>query len=190
MQGKAIIKFFTIAALLVVTYQFMLWFPTNSTEQKADDYATAMVANETNLNIKQERKDSFRNAYLDSVSSETVFEVPLLKKYTYQELKKQQIAWGLDLQGGMSVVMQVDLKDLIIALSNDSRDIDFRAALDEAKKAQASAQTDYVTLFVQKYEERSEKSLSRLFVVNEKLKEDVNIESRPSRLGKNVHYNS
>jgi SecD/SecF fusion protein len=73
--------------------------------------------------------------------------------------------------------MQVDLKDLIIALSNDSRDIDFRAALDEAKKAQASAQTDYVTLFVQKYEERSEKSLSRLFVVNEKLKEDVNIES-------------
>ena len=75
MQGKAIIKFFTITALLVVAYQFILWFPTNSTEKDAERFASEMVANVEDINLKQERKDSFRNAYLDSVSTETVFEI-------------------------------------------------------------------------------------------------------------------
>ncbi|MCH2024003.1 MAG: protein translocase subunit SecD, partial [Saprospiraceae bacterium] len=177
MQGKALIKFFTIIALLVVSYQFILWFPTNRVEQEAEEYAIASVADETNPVLREERKDSFRNAYLDSVSNEIVFSIPMIKQYNYQELKKQQIAWGLDLQGGMSVVMQVDLKDLIIALANDSRDIDFRAALDDAKIAQQSEQKDYVTLFGEAYAAKTNKSMARLFSVNEKLKEDVSIES-------------
>ncbi len=177
MQGKALIKFFTIIALLVVSYQFMLWFPTNRVETNADNYAAAAVANETNLLLKEERRDSFRNAYIDSVSSEIVFSIPMVKKYNYQELKQKQIAWGLDLQGGMSVVMQVDLKDMIIALANDSRDIDFRAALEDALVAQKSAQTDYVTLFGEAYAAKTNKSLARIFAVNAKLKDDVTIES-------------
>ena len=134
MQGKALIKFFTIVALLVVSYQFVLWFPTNSVEKNAEQFAAEAVADETNLVRKEERRDSFRNAYLDSVSSEIVFSIPMVKKFNYQELKQKQIAWGLDLQGGMSVVLQVDLKDLIIALASESRDNDFRTALDDAKK--------------------------------------------------------
>jgi SecD/SecF fusion protein len=177
MQGKALIKFFTIIALLVVSYQFMLWFPTNRVETNADNYAAAAVANETNTIIKEERRDSFRNAYIDSVSSEIVFSIPMVKKYNYQELKAKQIAWGLDLQGGMSVVMQVDLKDMIVALANESHDIDFRAALEDALVAQKSAQTDYVTLFGEAYAAKTDKSLARIFAVNAKLKDDVTIES-------------
>jgi SecD/SecF fusion protein len=177
MQGKALIKFFTIVALLVVSYQFVLWFPTNNVEKNADQFAADAVAEETNLVRKEERRDSFRNAYLDSVSSEIVFSIPMVKKFNYQELKQKQIAWGLDLQGGMSVVLQVDLKDLIIALANESQDNDFREALDDAKIAQQSAQTDYVTLFGEAYAAKTEKSLSRLFAINAKLKEDVTIES-------------
>ena len=177
MQGKALIKFFTIVALLVVSYQFVLWFPTNSVEKNAEQFAAEAVADETNLVRKEERRDSFRNAYLDSVSSEIVFSIPMVKKFNYQELKQKQIAWGLDLQGGMSVVLQVDLKDLIIALASESRDNDFRTALDDAKKAQQSAQTDYVTLFGEAYAAKSDKPLARLFAINAKLKEDVTIES-------------
>ena len=177
MQGKALIKFFTIVALLVVSYQFVLWFPTNSVEKNAEQFAAEAVADETNLVRKEELRDSFRNAYLDSVSSEIVFSIPMVKKFNYQELKQKQIAWGLDLQGGMSVVLQVDLKDLIIALASESRDNDFRTALDDAKKAQQSAQTDYVTLFGEAYAAKSDKPLARLFAINAKLKEDVTIES-------------
>lgn len=177
MQGKALIKFFTGVALLVVAYQFLLWFPTNSVESNADQYAAAAVAQEADSNVKEERRDSFRNAYLDSVSNKTVFSIPFVKDYNYQELKQQQIAWGLDLQGGMSVVMQVDLKELIIALSGDSRNPDFLKSLDEAKVAQQAAQTDYVTLFGERYEANSQVPLARLFSVSERLKDEVTIES-------------
>ncbi|BDS13711.1 protein translocase subunit SecDF [Aureispira anguillae] len=182
MQGKALIKFFTGVALLVVAYQFLLWFPTNSVESNASQYAAAAVAQEADSNIKEERRDSFRNAYLDSVSNKTVFSIPFVKEYNYQELKQQQIAWGLDLQGGMSVVMQVDLKELIIALSGDSRNPEFLKSLDEAKTAQQSAQTDYVTLFGERYAANSDRPLARLFSVSERLKDEVTIESTDAQV--------
>lgn len=177
MQGKALIKFFTGVALLVVAYQFLLWFPTRSVESNADKYAAAAVSQMEDSNTKEERRDSFRNAYLDSVSNKTVFSIPLVKSYNYQELKQQQIAWGLDLQGGMSVVMQVDLRELIIVLSGKSSNPEFLKALDQAKVAQQSAQTDYVTLFGQEYAALTDKPLARLFAVSERLKEDVGVGS-------------
>lgn len=177
MQGKALIKFFTVVALLVVAYQFVLWFPTNTVENNADAYATENVAGMAESSYKEEKKDSLRNAYLDSVGTETVFSIPLVKEYNYQELKKQQLAWGLDLQGGMSVVLQVDLKELIIALSDDSQDPKFLEALNNAKVAQQSAQSDYVTLFGEAYEEIAERPLARVFATNDKLRDEINIES-------------
>lgn len=177
MQGKALIKFFTGVALLVVAYQFLLWFPTNSVESNADQYASASVSQMADSNKKEERRDSFRNAYLDSVSNKTVFSIPFVKTYNYQELKQQQIAWGLDLQGGMSVVMQVDLKELIVVLSGKSSNPEFLKALDQAKVAQQSAQTDYVTLFGIEYAALTDKPLARLFAVSERLKGDVGVSS-------------
>jgi SecD/SecF fusion protein len=177
MQGKALIKFFTGVALLVVAYQFLLWFPTNSVESNADQYASASVSQMDDSNQKEERRDSFRNAYLDSVSNKTVFSIPFVKTYNYQELKQQQLAWGLDLQGGMSVVMQVDLKELIIVLSGNSSNPEFLKALDQAKVAQQSAQTDYVTLFGEEYARLTDKPLGRLFAVSERLKGDVGVGS-------------
>ena len=176
MQGKALIKFFTAIALLVVAYQFVLWFPTKSVESNADAYATEGVVGMEESSVKEERKDSLRNAYLDSVATEPVFSIGI-KDYNYQELKKQQLAWGLDLQGGMSVVLQVDLKDLIVALSDDSQDPKFLEALEQAKVAQQSAQTDYVTLFGEAYNAIGERPLARIFATNDKLRDEINIES-------------
>lgn len=188
MQGKALIKFFTAIVLLVVAYQFALWFPTNAVENNADAYAAQGVAGMEDSSIKEERRDSFRNAYLDSVSTETVFTIPLVgKTYNYQQLKKGQLAWGLDLQGGMSVVLQVDLQDLIISLADNSRDPDFLKALEQAKIAQQSAQTDYVTLFGEAYDEISDRPLARIFSTNDKLKESVNIESSDAEVLDAIH---
>jgi len=177
MQGKALIKFFTGIALLVVAYQFLLWFPARSVESAAESYANASVMNIENASMKDLKRDSFRNAYLDSVSSQTVFSIPFVKDYNYQELKQQQIAWGLDLQGGMSIVLQVNLQDLVFALANKSQDIDFTKSLADAKALQQSAQTDYITLFGEAYAANTDKSLARLFAVNDKLKDEISIES-------------
>lgn len=177
MQGRALIKFFTILALLVVSFQFLLWIPTNNVESDAEAFANAGAAGIENLGKQQAKKDSLRFAYLDSVSNEHVFSIPGVKKYTYQELKKQQIAYGLDLQGGMSVVLQVNLTDLIVALSEESNDPNFEKALENAKIAQRNAQTNFVTLFGQEYNKLTKEPLAPLFTINEQLKDKVTINS-------------
>ncbi|QLH29677.1 MAG: hypothetical protein HWD63_09975 [Candidatus Parvibacillus calidus] len=68
------------------------------------------------------------------MSSETVFSIPGIKSYTYDELKRQQLALGLDLKGGMSTVLQVDLKDFLLSLSNHSKDQTFLEALGNTEK--------------------------------------------------------
>ncbi|MCB0640818.1 MAG: protein translocase subunit SecD, partial [Phaeodactylibacter sp.] len=105
-----------------------------------------------------------RSEYIDSMNSEVVFTIPLIKKYTYQELKGQQLALGLDLKGGMSVVMQVDLREFIRALANDSKDPTFIKALDQASEALKSAQSDYVTLFADEWRKIADgKKLASIF---------------------------
>lgn len=186
MQGKALIKFFTILALIVVLYQFLLWIPTRSVESNADAYAKSAVSSipdGDDKTYKEIKQDSFRFSYLDSVSSTTVFSIPFVKDYSYKELKKQQIAWGLDLQGGMSVVMQVDLKEVIGELAG-SKDPNFLKALDEAEKAQSATQSDFVTLFGEQYAALNTGTpLSRYFLLNDQLKtEGLTIESTDSEV--------
>ena len=116
--------------------------------------------------------------YLDSISTETVWEIPYIKKFTYQDLKQSQLGMGLDLKGGMSMLLQVELREFLVSLSGYSKDPAFTKALDKATEAQKTSQSDYITLFVQAWEEESEgKSLASLFARNESLKDDINFES-------------
>ncbi|NBU36578.1 MAG: protein translocase subunit SecDF, partial [Bacteroidetes bacterium] len=146
MQGKGIIRFFLVLMVLVTLIQFLFTLPTQSVEKAADAYAEAASKN-ASKSLKQEVYKQKRIAYLDSMSSEEVLKIPMLKTYNYQELKSQQLALGLDLKGGMSVLLQVDLRDFIRALANDSKDPAFLAALEKATKEQLTTQSDYVTLF-------------------------------------------
>ncbi len=176
MQSKSLVRIFTALALIVVVYQFLMWFPTNDIENNASQYADIAVQGIADEKVKEFKRDSFRNAYLDSVSNEKVSF--LFFNSTYQEYKRQQIAWGLDLQGGMSVVLQVDLKDLIIALASGSEDPTFRQALVDAEKNQQNAQSDFVSLFGQAYNQLTQEvPLARIFTLNEQLSSEINIES-------------
>ncbi|MCB9081859.1 MAG: protein translocase subunit SecDF [Lewinellaceae bacterium] len=175
MQGKGIIRFFLVLMTLVTLIQFLFTLPTRKVEKAADAYAQA-ASNQVSKDLQNEAFKQKRAAYLDSMSSVEVMKIPLLKSYTYQELKSNQLALGLDLKGGMSVLLQVDLRDFIRALANDSTDPTFLAALDKAAKAQATDPTDYVTLFANFYRESGQK-LAPLFARNEALREQINYET-------------
>jgi SecD/SecF fusion protein len=171
MQGKGVVKFFLVVMTIVTLVQYFFILPTQKVEKAADEYAQANSQDKTEFKVK-------RTEFLDSMSSEEVFKIPLLKSYTYQELKSQQLALGLDLKGGMSVVLQVDLRDFIRALANDSKDPTFLEALDRASQAQKNAQDDFVTLFASAWREISgDKKLAPIFIRNEGLRDQINYET-------------
>ncbi|MEO6759980.1 MAG: protein translocase subunit SecDF, partial [Saprospiraceae bacterium] len=104
--------------------------------------------------------------------------IPYIKKFTYADLKKSQLAMGLDLKGGMSVLLQVDLHDFIKNLSGNSVDPVFTAALDKASEAQHTQQGDYITLFAKAWKETAGgKPLASIFARNESLKNEIKFDS-------------
>jgi len=146
--------------------------PTTRVEKKAAAYAETRAATAEEKSKYAVRKAA-ETAYLDSMSSEVILSIPLLKDYTYEELKGMQLALGLDLKGGMSTVLQVDLKELMIQLSNHSRDPLFHQALDNAEKELRNAQSDYVTLFGDEWAKIANgKKLAAIFSRNRGLVEE------------------
>ncbi len=172
MQSKGVVRFFLIALTVVCLYQYLLILPTNSVENAAARYAD---------NCGTKNTTEWRRCYagyLDSMSSETVFTIPLIKKFTYTDLKKSQLAMGLDLKGGMSVLLQVDLRDFLKSLAGNTTDPAFQQALDKASAAQKTQQADYITLFANAWREvGGGKPLASIFARNESLKGRINFDS-------------
>ena len=177
MQGKGIVRFFLIVMTIVCLIQYLFILPTRSVESDADARAKEAAAN-----VPDEERPSVEKAvytaYLDSMSQQTVFKIPLIKDYTYQELKAQQLALGLDLKGGMSVVLQVNLKNFLEQLTNDPEYEPFKKALEIADENLKSANSNYISLFADAWQETSNGQPMRdLFRRNEALKDDINTET-------------
>jgi len=178
MQGKGIVKFFLVVMILVTLIQYLFILPTNRVEKDAERYALNLSSSIEDEAARNTAHTDAVRAFLDSMSNETVFKIPLLKSYTYQELKSQQLAYGLDLKGGMSVVLQIDLRELIRTLAQNSKDPTFRDALENASKAQLNAQKDFVALFADAWQEiHGEKRLAPIFQRNEALRGEINYET-------------
>ncbi len=141
MQNKGAIKLFAILIGLICVYQLMFTFQANQTEKEARAYAKGDKQKEL--------------AYLDSMSSEVVYNLLGIRKYTFKEVKELQLGLGLDLQGGMNVTLEVSLADLIKSLSNHSKDSTFTAAIKLAAEKQKNSQDDFVTIFGKAFEEVS-----------------------------------
>ena len=172
MQGKGLVRFFLILMTIVTLFQFLLTIPTTNVEKNAESYA--LKAKAKAKGNKDAAYKSARAAYLDSMSTEVVFDLKGLKKYTYQDLKGQQLAMGLDLKGGMSVVLQVDLEEFIQSLASNENDPEFERALKKASQDQRQTQDNYVTLFARAYAEISgDKPLANLFSRNDALKDEI-----------------
>lgn len=178
MQGKGIIRFFLILLTAVCLLQYLYLLPTRKIEKNAERYATSVSAGETDEAAKLTAFKMAKAKYLDSMSSEPVIKIPLLGSFSYEKLKQQQIALGLDLKGGISTVLQVDLRDFLETLSNNTKDPLFKQALDNADAALKNAQTDYISLFGQEWAKISNgQKLAPIFNRNASLREVIDFET-------------
>jgi len=180
MQGKGIIVLFLVLISLVCIWQYSILLPTRSIERSAEEYAAQKVVNYEDGVAKKHAYKAARINYLDSTSSDVVLSIPMISKYTYQDLKSKQLAGGLDLVGGMSVLLQVDLREYLLGLAENTNDKTFRAALDKATAAQQSAQSDYISLFADAWRQESSSSGAKLSTIlqrNPSLKDQINRET-------------
>ncbi len=141
MQNKGAIRLFAILVGLICVYQLMFTFKASQVEKAAKTFAKG---------DKQKEQ-----VYLDSMSSEVVYNLLWIRKYTFKEVKALELGLGLDLQGGMNVTLEVSVVDLVKSLSNFSKDSTFTAAIRMAKEKQKSSQEDFVTLFGKSFEQIS-----------------------------------
>ncbi len=182
MQGKGIVKFFLVVMTLVTLVQYLFILPTQKVEKAAARYADQLTQN---ISDKQEQHTAHKKAeakFLDSISKEKI--PTFFGSYSYENLKSRQLALGLDLKGGMSVVLEVDLRKFIFAMANDSKDPTFIKALEEAVKAKKSAQTDFITLFGNAWNKvkTGDDKLSKIFQRNEALREDIDFNTSDDRV--------
>jgi len=159
MQSKGWIRFVAIALALASIWQLSFTLVTRLQEKKAAQYADEKAqqfvdANPVAPEVREFVLDSVANirnrAYVDSISSEKVY-----LGYTYKDVKEKEINLGLDLKGGMNVMLQVQLEDLVKALSGNSSDPDFLAALETAKKNNVNSSQDFIGLFESAWAEQA-----------------------------------
>jgi len=150
MQLKGLVKFFTAALILISLYQLSFTFIVRNVEGKARANArrAALAENPTATGVELDKlTDAHFRAINDSMAGETVVSIPLLKKYTLQEAKEQELNLGLDLQGGMNVTLEVSLDELVRSMSNNPKDPALNKAIADANAAKANSQASFVTLF-------------------------------------------
>ncbi|HMP32368.1 MAG TPA: protein translocase subunit SecDF, partial [Saprospiraceae bacterium] len=182
MQGKGLIKLVLGLLLVVCSFQLFYYIPTNKVERDAVEMGEIAAAN-----LSGEAKDkAFKQArasYLDSMSSEVVFKIPYVVSYTYSDLKKQQLALGLDLKGGMSTTLEVDLSELVVTLAGrNGKDQDLVNAIAAAKKSQEGTQDNFVALFAKEFKKIAPtRKLSSLFQQSQML-EGINLETTDSEV--------
>ena len=163
MQSKGAIKF--VAALLLVAALWQLSFTvvTQYQEKKAEKIgeAKALAALETVADKGLSEADEA--AFIDSVSSEasrayidSISAQKIYFGYTFKDVRAKSINLGLDLKGGMNVMLQVQLKDLVKALAGENKTLpEFNAALSLAEKRTAESRLDFITLFAEAWKETS-----------------------------------
>ncbi|MCF6130679.1 protein translocase subunit SecDF [Flavobacterium wongokense] len=132
MQNKGLVKFFAILFALVSIYQLSFTFVANKVKDDAKNFAGG--------NPEKEIK------YLDSIGKEKVF----LDFFTYNEVKDKQINKGLDLEGGINVILQISVKDVLKQLSNNSKNPAFNKALEDATRNQRGNQS-YLDAFFEAF---------------------------------------
>lgn len=155
MQNKGLIRLLAIALALVCFYQLYFTFKTYKVEKDAKAYGItqAKLKNLGATPMQLEALASKQEAlYIDSITSQPVYNFLGLRKYTYREVNEYAIPLGLDLRGGMNVTLEIAVVDLVKVMSGNSTDTTFNKAIALALKNQATSQEDFVTLFGKAFE--------------------------------------
>lgn len=155
MHNKGLIRLFAILFGLVSVYQLSFTFVANNVEEKAKAYAESRV-DDTRENYLQLR-DAEERKYLDSIKNEEVYNLGIAS-YTYSEVKDRELNKGLDLKGGINVILQISVKDIIRGLANNSTNPTFNEALALADQKQKQTQDAYIESFFQAFDEVNAKN--------------------------------
>jgi len=143
MQNKGLIKFFAILFALVSIYQLSFTFVANNVKSEAKAFAGD--------NPDRELK------YLDSIGKESVLNLGFTE-FTYDEVKNKQLNKGLDLEGGINVILQISIKDVLKGLSNNSKNPVFNKSLADAT-ANLEGNKTYLNKFFEAFEANSKGSV-------------------------------
>ncbi len=187
---KGVIRFFTIILLLACLFQLSFTFMADRVERKADTIAgnQVKITEPTGLTAAQSVafKDSVdyltkiaKRNYLDSVAGLPLIDVWGLRDiYTYKFCRDHALTLGLDLKGGMSLIMEIAQDDVLRKLSNNSHNPQFLQAIESAKKLQATTQGDFLTLFKQEFEKLNPNAkLAVIFSTVEAYQGKINVTS-------------
>ena len=134
MQNKGIVKFIACALMLVCIFYLSFSFVTRHHEDKA-----AAMGEEAG------------QEYLDSIMNEKVY----CGLYSFKQCREMQIGLGLDLKGGMNVILEVSVPDVVAVLADHKTDPAFVKSMQEAKKEEEKSQADFITLFVKHYKQNA-----------------------------------
>jgi SecD/SecF fusion protein len=166
MQLKGLVRFFTVLLIIYSLYQLSYTWFVRQHEKKMEARARAYVKknfpsslekfpnNKDSQIIYQENLDMLYQKRLDKLLDSTkdkIITYGINGAVSYKKAKAEELNLGLDLQGGMSVTLEVEMTGLLRSLANDSRDPNFLAALQNANNRKANSGADFVTLFVEEY---------------------------------------
>ena len=162
MQSKGAIKFVAFLLILASLWQLSFTAVTQYQEKKAEKFgemkaeaAMQTAAYEEVADVDKAfyldaiKKDESRR-YIDSISSEKVY-----FGYTFKDVRSKAINLGLDLKGGMNVMLQVQLKDLVKALAGGNNAPEFESALALAQERSVNSRLDFISLFAEAWKETS-----------------------------------
>ena len=168
MQSKGFIKLIAVLLALACVYQLSFTFKTRGVEKQAAAYAAQFPL---------DQQGEAEQHYLDSVQNLPVYNLGF-RKFTYKECKEKELNLGLDLKGGMNVMLEVQVEDVVKALAGDSQnDPAFIEAIGVANEAmKQGSSTDYISDFVKAYSRLSNgRPIAELFVSPDR--KDITLES-------------
>ena len=147
MQNKGIVKAIAVMLTLVCIFYLSFGFVTSHFQSKA-----AAMGEEAG------------QEYLDSIKNEKVY----LGIYSYKQCQEMEIGLGLDLKGGMNVILEVSVPDVIDVLADHKTDAAYRKSMDEAKKEEETSQADFISLFINRWKENGQgRPLASIFATQQ-----------------------
>ena len=171
MQNNSLIRVFGLLFALVSIYQLSFTFIASNEEKKADAFAEQNVSEDISNYL--EVRDQKAIAYLDSIGDNSLYGFT-----TYNDAKDKELNKGLDLKGGINVILQISIRDILGGLAENTRNSVFNNALDGADVLQKSTDEPYIESFFKAFDavKTIEKLASPDIFANRTLSDEINFE--------------
>ena len=179
MQGNSLIKTFALLFGIVSIYQLSFTFISSSLETKAENAAISKISEtEVDYILKRSREET---DFLDSIG-----DFPVLLYSSYNDAKTKELNQGLDLKGGINVILQISIKDLLKGLSENSANPKFNNALEIADELQKQSDQTYLESFFEAFDSDSDNTtLSSPDIFGNRTLSDISFDSSDEEI-KNI----